>query len=323
MLLSTKRRLNICWCTVLFRFKTKQRTNEIGKVKVGGQPGELPTVLIGNIFYKGMPEITDHECGEFDAKSVLKWIALAEELSEKTGVPHFLDVMASYPNAMKKYIRFVAERSSSVFLIDGATPETRIAGLETVEENGLQQKAVFNAVAPQTTREELEAIRESKVTSAVLMAQNESDYSPAGRIAILKGFEGQKSLLKTAEEAGVKQVLVDTIVFDVPSIAYAVEAIRLVKEKLGYPAGCSPANATFDWKLVQDKALRPGFAAYNASAHTLAQLGGANFLIYGPLKQAKNVIPACAMTDAIIAYYAKKQFGTKPLVSNHPLYRIF
>jgi len=307
----------------LFQFRTKQFTYEIGKVKVGGQPGELPTVLIGNIFYKGMPEVTDHERGEFEAKSVLKWIVLAEELSEKTGVPHFLDVMASHPSAMKKYIRFVAERSSGVFLVDGATPETGIAGLETIRENGLQERAVFNAITPHTTREELEALQESKVVSAVLMAQNESDYSPAGRIAVLKGFAGKKSLLKTAEEAGVKRVLVDTIVFDVPSIAYAIEAIRLVKEKLGYPAGCSPANATFDWRQVQDKALRQGFAAYNASAHTLAQLGGANFLIYGPLKQARNVIPACAMTDAIIAYYAKKQFGIKPLVSNHPLYRIF
>jgi len=290
---------------------------------VGGQPGELPTLLVGNIFYKGMPEIANHERGEFDDKAVLKWINVAEELSEKTGVPHFLDVMASYPNAMKKYIRFVAERSISVFFIDGATSETRIAGLEIVKEQGLQKRAVFNAVAPQTTSEELEAIKESKVTSAVLMAQNETDYSPSGRITILKGFEGQKGLLEIAKEADVKQVLIDTIVFDVPSIAYAVKAIRLVKEELGYPAGCSPANATFDWKQTQDKALKSGFAAYNASAHTIAQLGGANFLIYGPLKQARNVIPACAMTDAIIAYHATKQFGIKPLVSNHPLYRIF
>jgi len=116
---------------------------------------------------------------------------------------------------------------------------------------------------------------------------------------------------------------VDTIVFDIPSIAYAVEAVKLVKEELGYPAGCSPANATYDWKRAQDKALRKGFAAYNASAHAIAQLSGANFLIYGPLKQARNVIPACAMTNAIIAYNAAKQFGIKPLVSNHPLYRIF
>jgi len=307
----------------LFRFEAKQRIFNVGNVKVGGQPGELPTVLVGNIFYKGMPEVTNHEKGEFDTKSVLKWVNVVKELSEKTGVPHFLDVMASYPSAMKKYIRFVAERSGSGFLIDGATSETRIAGLETVKEHGLSNGAVFNAIAPQTIQEELEAIHESGVTSAILMAQNETDYSPVGRITILKGFEGQKGLLEIAKEAGVNNVLIDTIVFDVPSIAYAVEAIKLVKEELGYPAGCSPANATYDWKLVQDRDMKKGFAAYNASAHSIVQLSGANFLIYGPLKQARNVIPACAMTDAIIAYHSTKHFGIKPLVSNHPLYMIF
>jgi len=307
----------------LHRFKAQQQIYKIGNVKVGGQPGELPTALIGNIFYKGMPEVTNHKSGDFDVKSVLKWINIAEQLSQKTGVPHFLDVMASQPNAMKKYIRFVTEHSSSVFLIDGATPEARIAGLETVKELGLQKRVILNAIAPQTTHEELEAVRESKVTAAVLMAQNEADYSPCGRVSILKGFSGQKGLLDIAKEVGINKVLIDTIVFDVPSVAYAVEAIKLVKDELGYPAGCSPANATYDWKRSQDKTLRKGFAAYNASANTVAQLSGANFLIYGPLKQARNVIPATAMTDAIIAYHATKQFKTKPLVSNHPLYRIF
>jgi len=161
------------------------------------------------------------------------------------------------------------------------------------------------------------------VKAAVLLAQNEMDYSPKGRVTILKGFKEQKGLLAISKEAGIDKILVDTIVFDVPSIAYAAEAIKLVKNKLGYPAGCSPANATYDWKGSQNKALRKGFAAYNASAHTIAQLCGANFLIYGPVKQARNVIPACAMSDAIIAYHASKQFGTKPLVSSHPLFKIF
>jgi len=310
-------------CFHLFRFKAKQRTYQIGDVKVGGQPGELPTALMGNIFYKGMPEVVDHEKGEFNTKAVLKWIGVAEELSEKTGMPHFLDVMASHPTAMKKYLLFVAENSNSAFLTDGSTPQTQVAGLETVRDHGLQKRAIFNGISPQTTREELDAIRECGVSTAILMAQNEMDYSPAGRVAALKGSKGQRGLVKIAEEAGVEKILVDTIVFDIPSIAYALEAIKLVKEELGYPTGCSPANATFDWKKVQDKALRRGFGAYNASAHTIAQMGGANFLIYGPLKQARNVIPACAMTDAIIAYHSSKLYGTKPLTANHPLYRIF
>jgi len=307
----------------MLSFKARQKIYQVGKVKIGGQPGELPTVLIGNIFYKGMPEVLDHETGRFNQKAVLKWIWEAEKFSQKTGVPHFLDVMAMHPRAMKKYITFVSEHSDSVFLVDGATPETRKAGLETVHELGLQDRTIFNAVSPQTAEDELEAIHESGVTASVLLAQNEVDYSPKGRVSILKGFNGQRSLLEIAEKACIEKVLVDTIVFDVPSIAYAVEAIKLVKNELGYPAGCSPANATYDWKRSQDKVLTKGFAAYNASAHTIAQLSGANFLIYGPLKQAKNVIPTCAMNDAIIAYYASRQLGTKPLIKNHPIYKIF
>jgi tetrahydromethanopterin S-methyltransferase subunit H len=307
----------------LLKFEAEQKIFEISNFKVGGQPGELPTLLIGNIFYKGMPEVTDHEKGNFDEKSVLKWIRKAEELAERTGVPHFLDVMATHPQAMKKYIMFVSEHSDVPFLVDGATPETRIASLNFVHELGLQKKVIFNALSPRTTESELEAIHDSGVKAAILLAENEVDYTPRGRVTVLTGFNGYVGLLETAKKVGTEKIFVDTIVFDVPSIAYAVEAIKLVKNELGYPAGCSPANATYEWKLQQDVALREGFAAYNASAHTIAQVGGADFLIYGPLKQARNVIPACAMNDAIIAYYAKRQLGIKPLTPNHPLNKIF
>jgi len=307
----------------LQKFKSKQRILEIGNIKIGGQPGELPTLLIGNIFYKGMPEVTNHEKGSFDEKPVLKWIRKAEGLAERTGVPHLLDVMANHPEAMKKYIMFIADHSDSPFLVDGATPNTRVTSLNFIHELGLQDKVVFNALSPRTPESELEAIRDSGVKAAVLLAENEVDYSPSGRVTVLKGFNEQVGLLETARKVGIEKIFVDTIVFDVPSIAYAVEAIKLVKDELGYPAGCSPANATYEWKLQQDAALREGFAAYNASAHTIAQLSGADFLIYGPLKQAKNVIPTCAMNDAIIAYYAKRQLGIKQLTPNHPLNRIF
>jgi len=307
----------------LFRFSVEQKIFEIGKVKIGGQPGELPTVLVGNIFYKGMPEIVDHKRGEFDQKSVLKWIEIAEELSEKTGVPHFIDIMAMYPEAMKRYVTFISEHTDSVLLLDGTNLDTRVAGLERVKELGLQERTIFNAISPQISQKEIEAIHDSGVTAAVLLAYNEMDFSPEGRTAILKGFDKNVGLLKIAEKAGIKKILVDTIVFDVPSIAYAAEAIKLVKNELGYPAGCSPANATYDWKRSQHEILKGGFAAYNASAHTIAQFSGANFLIYGPIKQARNMIPACAMNDAIIAYHALKRLGIRPLVSDHPLYKIF
>ena len=307
----------------LLTFKTEQKIFEIEGFKIGGQPGELPTALIGNLFYGGMPEVADHRKGTFDEKSVLRWIRSAEELSERTGVPHFLDIMATYPEAMRRYVTFVSEHSESVLLIDGANPETRVAGLETARELGLQNRTIFNAIFPQISKEEIEAIRRSGVTAAIVIAYNEMDFSPTGRTSALKGFGQQVGLLEIAEKTGVEKVLVDTMVFDIPSIAYAAEAIKLVKGELGYPSGCSPANATYDWRRLQDKLLERGFVAYNASAHTVVQFCGADFLIYGPIKQAKNIIPTCAMNDAILAYYSLRRLGIKPLVSDHPLYKIF
>ncbi|UCE43873.1 MAG: tetrahydromethanopterin S-methyltransferase subunit H [Candidatus Bathyarchaeota archaeon] len=306
----------------MLTFETEQKIFEIGGFKIGGQPGQLPTVLIGNLFYRGMPEVSDHKQGAFDEKSVLSWIRSAEELSERTGVPHFLDIMAAHPEAMRNYVTFISDHSESVFLIDGADLETRVAGLSVVGELGLQNRMILNGVFPQISEEEIEAIRGSGMASAIVFAYNEMDFSAEGRTSALRGFGQQAGLLEIADRAGIENLLVDTIVFDVPSITYAAEAIKLVKGELGYPSGCSPANATYCLRGKQDKRLVPEFTAYNASVHSVAQFCGADFLIYGPVKQAKNIIPTCAMNDALLAYYNMKKLGVKPLISTHPLYKI-
>lgn len=291
---------------------------------VGGQPGQLPTALMGNLFYKGMPEVKNHEMGEFDQKSAAQMIETAESLSEKNGVPHLIDVMAMFPKAMEKYVRFVSEKSQNPFLIDGANEETCMAGLKTVEELGLSKRVIFNAISPTTSQNELNAIKEACVKSSIILAHNEMDFSPEGRVDLLKGTEDQTGLLETAHKAGIEKPLVDTIVFDIPSIAYASEAIRLVKEKFGVPAGCSPANATYDWRFSKKQELsREGFIAANSSAHALAQFCGANFLIYGPIKQAKTLIVSTAVNDAIIAYHNMRRLNIRPLVKTHPIYKIF
>ncbi|MFQ6068712.1 MAG: hypothetical protein ACE5KD_04120 [Candidatus Bathyarchaeia archaeon] len=308
----------------MFTLETRQKIYQIGNVKIGGQPGELPTVLIGNIFYKRMPEVSNHKEGSFNKKAVLTWIRLAETFSEKSGVPHLLDIMAMHSEAMSKYIAFISEQTSSPFLIDGANPETRIAALDTVKQLGLEKHVIFNGITPKTPQEELVAIQDSNVNMAILMAYNEFDYSPKGRIAMLEDSTGQTGLFSMARKAKVEKMLIDTVVFDVPSISYAVEAIKLVKKELGYPAGCSPANAMYSWRRsLKGSVLTEGFAASNASAHAIAQCWGADFLIYGPIKQAKNMISSCAINDAIIAYHAMKHFGIKPLIKSHPLYKIF
>jgi len=305
----------------MIKFQTEQKIYEIGNIKIGGQPGQLPTVLFGNIFYKGMPEVTDHKEGRFDEEKVEAWLQTAEKLSNETGVPHVVDITALYPKAMEKYVGFVVEQTENPISINGANMETRTAGLKVVEELGLQDKVIFNGITPETEDSEIEKIREYKIKAAILIASNEYDFSPEGRISALKGSEYQPSLLEKAKKAGIEKILVDTVVFDIPSIAYAAEAVKLVKETFGFPAGCSPANATFDWR--RRKNFKGGFAAANASAHSLLQFWGADFQLYGPIKQAKNMIIASAVNEAIIAYYSMKRYGIRPLSDNHPIFKIF
>jgi len=305
----------------MLKFSVEQKIYKVDNIEIGGQPGQLPTVLFGNLFYKGMPEVTDHKEGRFDKERVESWIRIAEELSRETAVPHIIDVTALYPKAMEKYVRFVAERTENPISINGANSETRIAGLKTAKELGLEDRVIFNGIMPETSEKELEAVKECGVTAAILIASNEYDFSPDGRISALKGSEYQPSLLEMAEKAGVEKILVDTVVYDVPSIAYAAEAVKLVKETFGFPAGCSPANATFEWR--RRKEFKEGFAAANASAHSLLQFWGADFQLYGPIKQCRSMILATAINDAIIAYYSMKKYGIRPLNDEHPLFKIF
>ncbi|MHA1905426.1 MAG: tetrahydromethanopterin S-methyltransferase subunit H family protein, partial [Candidatus Thorarchaeota archaeon] len=37
----------------MFVFKQEQKTYDFGGVKIGGNPGENPTVLVGGLFVKG------------------------------------------------------------------------------------------------------------------------------------------------------------------------------------------------------------------------------------------------------------------------------
>ena len=113
----------------LFRFGMKQRIFEIGNLKIGGQPGETLTVLIGSIFYHRQKIVLDENTGRIDRINAQELIRLQEEFSEKTGNPSMLDVVGSTREAMENYIDFVAEVTEMPILVDSPSVEVRIAGL--------------------------------------------------------------------------------------------------------------------------------------------------------------------------------------------------
>lgn len=308
----------------MFRFKTEQKILDIAGTKVGGQPGEYPTVLVGSIFYDRHKIVSDPMEGHFDKRLAEVLINRVGELSEKTGNPYFLDVVGNTPQALTEYIDFVSDATDCPFLVDGPSSRVRLPVMKHAIEVGLVERAIYNSIDYHVTDDEVKFLKDLNVQNTVIMAFSTKKPWAEGRIDVLRGYPGQKGLLTVAEEAGIKNTLIDTAVMDVPSIGIAADAVYLVKDELGLPVGCGPANAITMWKRVKkEQEFGPhAYAVCDASASAITLMMGADFVLYGPIEDAEKAFPACAMTDALVAYAAKR-FGTTTKTKNHPLYKIF
>jgi tetrahydromethanopterin S-methyltransferase subunit H len=300
----------------MFLFPREQKISEIGGVKLGGQPGQLPTVLIGSIFYHGHKIVEDEEEGIFDTDKAKTLLDRELEQSARTGNPRIVDVVAAWPQAMTRYIDFIAEATESPFSIDGATAEVRIAGLKHVCDLGLVNRAVYNSISPGFTTDEISAIRNAGLKSAILLAYNAHNPTLQGRMEVIK------ELIGVAAEAGIENCLIDTTVLDLPDPGPAARAIHLVKETYGLPAGCGAHNAVDRWNSggrLDPTTYLTAITVANVVPITM----GASFLLYGPIDQSPSIYTACGVADAYVAYSARQEYGTKPLTDCHPLRRIF
>ena len=120
-----------------FKFNTKQNIYTIGRAKVGGQPGELPTFLIGSIFWLGQKMVQDANKGIFDAKEAEKIINTMQTQSDITGVQFAFDIVGTTDLAFEKYIDFVAKHSDAPLMLDAMSPKTRMTAATIAKKMGL------------------------------------------------------------------------------------------------------------------------------------------------------------------------------------------
>jgi len=102
----------------MFFFEKEQYIYNVGGVKVGGNLGETPTVLVGTIFYGGHKIVRDAAKGEIDKKTAEDMIITQIEMSDTTGNPAMVQVFSEYNSAMEKYLDFIAGLTDAPFLID-------------------------------------------------------------------------------------------------------------------------------------------------------------------------------------------------------------
>jgi len=190
----------------------------------------------------------------------------------------------------------------------------RIEGIKYAKEVGLMNRVVYNSIVPDAKQDELSAIEEAGVESAVLLTFSAKQFTTASRV------EAAKELVKIAERLGVKKVMVDTCTLDIPSLGMSCKAIRVIKDELGVPVGCGAHNAVSMWRGLKPKFGKEAVKPALASSCVMAVAVGADFILYGPIKDAKFVFPAVAMVDAAYGYLATES-GCK-LDRSHPLFRI-
>jgi tetrahydromethanopterin S-methyltransferase subunit H len=300
----------------MFNFKSEQKTYKISGVEIGGKPEEHPTVLVGSIFYAKHRIVIDPLKGDFNKERAKQLLEEENDLSIQTGNPRFTDVIGDTSEALIKFVEFVAENTSTPILIDSPSRKARIETVKHFTGSKIFPRLIYNSIGEDYTDEELDCLKECKVKSAILLAFGMKAIKPAAKLKLLKD-----TLVPAAEKAGIENIIVDLGVMDVASISWVSLAIREVKEEFGYPAGCAPANALYDWQKMKARG-KSVFQAAAASIISMTRLMGADFCLYGPIENASWVYPAMATIDALISY-AGRFSGIQPVSKDHPLYKIF
>ncbi|MCW3995452.1 MAG: tetrahydromethanopterin S-methyltransferase subunit H [Candidatus Bathyarchaeota archaeon] len=300
-----------------FKFNTEQKIYEIGRVKVGGQPGELPTFLIGSIFWLGQKMVSDANKGIFDANVAEQIINTMQTQSDITGVPFAFDIVGTTELAFEKYIDFVAKHSEAPLMLDAMSPKTRMAAATMAKKMGLQDRCFYNSVYKGVTDAELANLKESGIKMSIVLADDPKDTTLEGKMKVIV------EALALAEKGGITKPLIDTAIpAFAPDMGTAVRTIPIMKEKYGHPVGLGSGNVvtTMGWvKANIAKEFRKGCVT---ATNAIMQTAGANWLMIGPAEQAEWVFPAVAVTDAYVAS-AAGDLGTRPIEETHPIYKMF
>jgi tetrahydromethanopterin S-methyltransferase subunit H len=281
----------------MFEFAVDQMTLNIGGVRIGGRPGMVPTVLIPSIFYAKDRLVINAETGEINRQGTESILLALAELTMKTGIPTMLDVVATTEKAMEKYLRYLVDRTEFPLLIDGSDSlEVNTAGIKAAKEGGFIDRVIINSLTPDTKDELYRIIEQYRLENALLLT-----FDTQSMASSIKRVEIADSLIQKAQKAGVKNIMIDTGVMDLPTLGIACKTQYLLKSKYGYPVGSGAHNAINTWTGLVPKFGKEAKKPAMVGANLMPVVVGADFVLIGPAKDASLVYPSIAMIDVALS----------------------
>ncbi len=293
---------------------TAQKEFVINGVRIGGLPGTNPVLLIGSMFYMGDKLVENPEEGIVRREETKTIIEKTHALSQEYKVGFALDVIMYTDKAARNILPFIADIFDGLIFLDGVDENARIEAVKIADEIGIIDRSILNALYVSTTDKEIEALKEHHVKNAVLMVFDPSNpletLMPENKLRLAK-----EKLLVIASKAGIENTLLDTVVLDPSSIIHNATSIRILKNALGLPSGCAPANIS---SVLSKKILGEVEAiSISTSIVVLLRLFGADFIFYGPVKKLNQVVSGVAFADALLGYLYRG-LGLK-IPKEHPL----
>ncbi|RLI45129.1 tetrahydromethanopterin S-methyltransferase subunit H [Candidatus Bathyarchaeota archaeon] len=299
----------------MFKFEKEQLVFDIASVKIGGQPGENPTVVIGSIFYRGDKTVQDEKDGKINREAAEELITKFEEVSDKVGMPCILDVVCSNSENAKKYLEFAADATKMPIQIDYVSDDAALSGMEAARKLGILDRTILNSFNPETKDEVYQKAKEVGIQAAIALT-----YSSKAVISYKERIRLLDTLIPKIKAAGINKILIDTVVMDIVTLGLACKAIYEAKKRFGYPCGCGAHNAIASWKSLLNKKNEVLTAACSAIANGLPIAIGGDFILFGPVSDAEFIVPAIAIINAAYGQILMEE-GKRPQ-PNHPRFKI-
>jgi len=257
-------------------------------IKLGYGNFNLPPILIGTIFYQGETIFDRNDEKIFDQQKAKKRIDLHFSLSKTYNIPSLIEISATNPDAMIKYIDFYLDNYKPPFVL-GGTFESRMVAIEHLKERGIKSNEyVYNTISNLKNKQELEVLKRCKINSVVVLILGSENMNSSQRYASItrKDQPGNTSIIEGLKQIGIEKIWVDGGVISLDSLANILELHQLVSTSLKLPVGTAPNLFLFKYS---SPSLNLKFhTKYRRASIMFIASWFSNFLFYGAIEDAKE-----------------------------------
>ncbi len=259
-----------------------------GNLKLGRGQFDSPPILIGTIFYQN-ETILDRKNPElFNTQKAIKRIESHQSLSEKYKIPNLIEISATTPKSMVKYLEFYLDHFNPPFIL-GGNLESRIAGIEYLKENGINpHQYIYNTISNLKNKKEVEVLQKNKIKSVVILILSSENMTSTQRYKYLteKNQPNNVNIINGLKNIGVERIWIDGGVVNLESLAHILETQQLISKSLKFPVGTAPNLFLFQYSSPR---LNIKFhTRYRRASIMFIVTWFSNFIFYGAIEDAQE-----------------------------------